>query len=407
MVATTRQDRGDRRLTMSTDDDLQRENRRRPQIEDELRKAEQEANDLIRYAPTAIYEVDFRTVRFTRVNDAMCEMSGYTREELLALSPFALLDAESQKLFHVRMVKSLAGEPIDESVEYRAIRKDGQEVYVVLQTRYLYEQGKPVSAFVIAHDVTERRRADKEREELHRALEQRATDLESANHELDAFAYSVSHDLRTPLSAIVSLSHLLRQDYAAQLTPDVERLVDLIDANAVAMDRLLLGLLTFSRLSRQPVKKELVDMRALAQQALDTLQSAWQGREIEFVFGHLPSCEADPVLLKQVWINLLSNAIKFTRNCDNTRIEVGATTNTEDSPSEDCPVYFVRDNGVGFDEAQADKLFRVFQRLHGDEEYEGTGVGLAIIERIIRRHGGRVWAHGEEDKGATFSFTLA
>lgn len=393
-------------MTTPTNEDLQREIHRRQQIEDELRRAEQQASDLIRYAPTAIYELDFRTMRFTRVNDAMCEMSGYSRDELLALSPFALLDEDSQKRFQARAKKSLAGEVVDESVEYRAIHKDGHTIYTVLQTRYLYEEGKPVGAFVIAHDVTERRRADKEREELHRALEQRATDLESTNRELDAFAYSVSHDLRTPLSAIVSFSHLLRQDYAAQLTPDVERLINLVHANAVAMDRLLLDLLSFSRFIRQPIKKEPVNVRTIVDQALDALQSARQGRAIEFVIGELPPCEADPVLLKQVWVNLLSNAIKFTRHCDNTRIEIGASTTGEDTSSAGCAVYFVRDNGVGFDEQQADKLFRVFQRLHGEEDYEGTGVGLAIVERIIRRHGGRVWAHGEEDKGATFSFML-
>ena len=232
-------------------------------------------------------------------------------------------------------------------------------------------------------------------------LEQTARKLHSANQELESFAYSVSHDLRAPLRAIAGFSDILLEDYAPQLPPEAQGYLDRVRDNAQRMGGLIDSLLTFSRLGRQSLKLEPVDLAELVHQALEDLKDAQQGRQVDILIGNLPPCQGDPTLLKQVLINLLSNALKFTRQREVAHIEIGCqeTSNGEH-------VYFVKDNGAGFDMQYADKLFGVFQRLHRANEYEGTGVGLAIVQRIIHRHGGRVWAEAEIDRGATFLFTL-
>lgn len=223
-------------------------------------------------------------------------------------------------------------------------------------------------------------------------------ELQAANKELEAFSYSVSHDLRAPLRAIDGFSRIVLEDYAAQLPEGARSYLEDVRANTLHMGRLVDDLLAFSRLSRQPVKAQAVDSVQMVQQCLGELRAAQEGVEIRL--GDLPSCRADPALLKQVWINLLANALKYTGKREFAAIEVGCRRNDGRN------VYFVKDNGVGFDMRYAHKLFGVFQRLHRAEDYEGTGVGLAIVQRIIHRHGGQVWAEARIDQGATFFFTL-
>ncbi len=249
-------------------------------------------------------------------------------------------------------------------------------------------------------DITERTLAEERIQQLNRDLERRATELQVANNELDAFAYSVSHDLRTPLASLDGLARLVVADYGPLLPPDAQRFLELIQASARTMDRLIEDLLTFSRTSRQPLNKQPVEPLAIVRQVIEELRSAEPTRTVEVVVGELPPFLADPGLLKRVWFNLLSNAWKFTRHAQPPRIEVGVRM------EEGEIVYFVRDNGVGFDMNHAEKLFGVFQRLHGEEEFEGTGVGLAIAARIVHRHGGRIWAEAKVGTGATFCFTL-
>ncbi len=231
------------------------------------------------------------------------------------------------------------------------------------------------------------------------AAAQRALILD-ANKELEAFSYSVSHDLRAPLRAVDGFARILLTDYASQLPAEAQRYLGLVRDNTQRMGQLIDDLLVFSRMAGQKLNKQRVNIAGLIQETVARQQSEQNGRQLEINVGELAECEADPALLKQVWANLLSNALKFTRARDLARIEIGYLNQDAEV------VYFVKDNGVGFDMRYAHKLFGVFQRLHRAEDYEGTGVGLAIVQRVVRRHGGRVWAESELDKGTTVYFTL-
>ncbi len=226
--------------------------------------------------------------------------------------------------------------------------------------------------------------------------------LEEANKELEAFGYSVSHDLRAPLRSIDGFASILADNHAAQLSPEAMRYLHRVRQNAQQMGQLIDDLLTFSRLSRKPLTKQPIALASLVRTVLDDLHVDSQGAKLELVIGDLPLCLGDPVLLKQVVANLLSNALKYSRLRDPAIIEIGCRQGSR----RDELVYYVKDNGVGFDMRYGAKLFGVFQRLHRAEDYEGTGVGLAIVQRIIHRHGGRIWAEGVVNQGATFYFTL-
>ncbi len=244
------------------------------------------------------------------------------------------------------------------------------------------------------------RRLRMQNKELEQRVRERTLELEAANKELEAFSYSVSHDLRAPLRAIDGFSEILLRDYAAQLPEPAQRLLRIVYGSAQKMGQLIEDLLNFSRLSRQSLSKRPVHFAGLLQQVLDELQQQRQGRQVEIRIGQLPDCVGDPALLKQVLVNLLSNALKFTRQREQALIEVGCQDQSNER------VYFVRDNGAGFEMDYAEKLFGVFQRLHRAEEFEGTGIGLSIVQRVIHRHGGRTWAQGKVDEGATFYFSL-
>lgn len=235
---------------------------------------------------------------------------------------------------------------------------------------------------------------------LEHRVRQRTVELEAANQELEAFSYSVSHDLRAPLRTVDGFSQALIEDFGPQLPETARRYLHLVSQGARQMGHLIDDLLAFSRLSRQALRKRELDTAQLVREVIESLRTEWEGRKVELNIGPLPPCHGDPALLKQVWVNLLANALKYTRRRDCARLEVGCCTQEGET------VFYVRDNGTGFDMKYAHKLFGVFQRLHRAEDFEGTGVGLAIVQRVIHRHGGRVWAEAEEDRGATFSFTL-
>ncbi|HLK47321.1 MAG TPA: ATP-binding protein [Bryobacteraceae bacterium] len=252
--------------------------------------------------------------------------------------------------------------------------------------------------------------------ELEGRVQQRTAQLEAANQELESFSYSVSHDLRTPLRAIDGFSKMLLEDYADQLAGEGQRYLKLIRQSTTHMAALIDDLLAFSRRGRAPVNKQKMSVGDVVRHAIEDLQPERNGRNVEITVGNLPYCNADPLLIRQVFVNLLSNAIKYTRRRDVARIEVGAKPagrlRDEGEPAPDdfgdpeMPVYYVRDNGVGFDMRYADKLFGVFQRLHCKEDFEGTDVGLATVQRIVKKHGGRVWAKRAVGEGAVFYLTI-
>jgi hypothetical protein len=244
------------------------------------------------------------------------------------------------------------------------------------------------------------RRLRIENAELEQRARTRSQELETANKELDAFAFSVSHDLRAPFRAVFGFASILVQDHAESLTAEVRELIDCISQAGRQGEQLVEDLLRFSRLGRQPLTQQQVDVAELVHDVLKQLRAQDPGRSVHVEVGQLPEVVGDGALLRQVFDNLLSNAFKFTRGRDLARVAVGCELRDGE------PMFFVRDNGAGFDMRYATRLFGVFQRLHTQEEFAGTGVGLSLVQRIIHRHGGRIGAEAQVDRGATFSFTL-
>lgn len=244
------------------------------------------------------------------------------------------------------------------------------------------------------------RRLRSENRELERRVAQRTAELEAANQELEAFSYSISHDLRAPLRAVNGFAGIVLEDYGSLLPEEGQRYLERIRKGGQRMGDLIDDLLAFSRLSRQPMTRRAVDNRRLVQEIIEELAPQPASNQLELRIGELPPAVGDPALLKQVWANLISNALKYSRGRTPPVVEIGSSQDNGEN------IYFVRDNGTGFDMRYAEKLFGVFQRLHREEEFEGTGVGLAIARRVIHRHGGRIWAESEIGRGATFYFSL-
>ncbi len=245
-------------------------------------------------------------------------------------------------------------------------------------------------------------RLRKKNAELERQVQDHAASLEAANRDLEAFSSSVAHDLRTPLRTISGFIEIIRDNHVRALPAEVRHYLDLIDAGAVEMDGLIGALLSFSRFGQQALTRAAVDLERLCRDVFTDLERESAGRRVDFRVQALPPAQGDPTLLRQAVANLISNALKFTRGRNPAIVEVGCMPGNAGA----APVYFVRDNGVGFDMRHADRLFGVFQRLHHAHEFEGTGVGLATARRIIERHGGRIWAEAAPDSGATFFFTV-
>lgn len=235
---------------------------------------------------------------------------------------------------------------------------------------------------------------------LEQKVKERTAQLEAVNKELEAFSYSVSHDLRAPLRAVNGYSVMLKEDYEPKLDAEAGRIINLIISNAKMMGQLIDDLISFSRLGRKEATHHTVDMKILAENSLKELMQNEDDNKFHVHVNALPRCHGDQSMLKQVWVNLLSNAIKYSSKNIESRIEIGARENNG------MQVYFVRDNGVGFDMQYAHKLFGVFQRLHNQSEFEGTGVGLALVKRIINKHNGEVWAESSLGKGASFYFSI-
>ncbi|HVY06824.1 MAG TPA: CHASE3 domain-containing protein [Burkholderiales bacterium] len=354
--------------------------------------------------PSMIFVKEAQTLRFARINRAEEKLLGMSREALIGKSDHDLFPREQADFFVAKDREVLAQQGIVDIPEEILTTP---ETTLILRTRKIGlrdASGEPQYLLGISEDITEQKRAEEAIRALNANLEMRANQLEAANKELESFTYSVSHDLRAPLRAIDGFSRIFEEDYGQQFDDEGRRLLAVIRENSQRMGMLIDDLLAFSRLGRQALSIQPVDMTALANASLaDALTSGGAGPRPEIAVAALPGAMGDPVLLKQVWINLLSNAVKYSGKRDAPRVEVGFRQRTDE---DEFVTYFVKDNGVGFDMRYYDKLFGVFQRLHRIEEFAGTGVGLAIVHRLVTRHGGRVWAEAEIDKGATFYFTL-
>lgn len=364
-----------------------------------LRESEERFRATINQAPVGIAHLG-TDGHWLLVNQRLCDIVGYTPAEMLARTVQDLIhpDDLDTELQHRRQLLANALQAY--TLELRFIRQDASPVWINWTVSLVHApSGDPDYLIAIIEDITARKHAEQEIARLNRHLAEQANELRVANEGLEAFNLSLAQDLRAPLVLIRDMTSLILKDHP-QLPSKVQDLFQLIRGNTEEMDELTQGLLMVSQIPTQTLHRQTVAPEELVRAAWDELQAERAGRLVELTVGTLPAGQADPVLLEQVWVNLLANALKFTRDREVAHIEIGARQENGRT------VYFIRDDGVGFDMAYAREIFRPFQRFHGSHEFEGSGVGLAIVERIIRRHGGRVWAEAQVDQGATFYFTL-
>ena len=340
--------------------------------------------------------------RYRFVNREYERIFGVRREEIVGLTDHDLFPPDVADDFRANDLAAIAeGRPM--RLEESAPGADGPHTYITVKFPLIDASGDPYAICGISTDITERKRAEEEvrrlNEELEERVRQRTAELEASTRELDAFAYSVSHDLRAPLRSLAGFSEVLLEDYADVIDEVGRGYLQRIEANAGRMARMIDDLLDLSRATRVELRRQQVDLSAVAHDVVAELRDADPARQIDVSVADGLSAGGDPHLIRLVLRNLLGNAWKFTARREPAVIEV-----TRADP--DGKVFVVRDNGAGFDMRYAAKLFDPFQRLHANADFEGTGIGLAIVHRIVQRHGGRIWAEGEVDHGASFSFTL-
>lgn len=362
-----------------------------------LRESEERYKALIEEAVDGIIVYDPFAKKFTNVNKRMTELIGVTKHRLLHMQLSDLLPGDTETISLVEQRLSLNGETI--KFEKSFTKTDGHEVNVEISIKQMPD--KNYLAFV--RDITDRKRNEDAIKNLNEGLEnmvaERTRQLETANKDLEAFSYSVSHDLRAPLRAVSGYASIVEEDYSDVLDKEGKRLLHEVQENARRMGTLIDDLLTFSRLGRKPINTTLINMSGLCITAFDEVQESAKPK-VEFILHPLQNAMADYALIKQVLINLISNAIKYSSKIEKPVIEISSFL------KDNQVVYAIKDNGVGFDMKYVNKLFGVFQRLHSTDEFEGTGVGLATVQRIIRKHEGFTWAESQENEGATFYFSL-
>jgi PAS domain S-box-containing protein len=334
-------------------------------------------------------------------NRRLGEMAGRPGEQLVGSGFSCILQQQDQVRF-----AELVGQALESDIrtEGQLLRPDGTLVPIQLSLSQIPLQEPERGICLVAADLSAQKRVEEEVRRLNAELEGRVrcrtAELEKVNRDLEAFSYAVAHDLRAPLRHILAYSQILQQDAETTLSNESRHCIDRVLNTATRMHGMLEALLNLSLLERQTPCRKIVALRPLVDAIVEDLGPETQGRKIEWHIGELPTADYDPALIKIVMSNLLSNAVKYTRQRATATIAIGHKMLEGES------AIFVRDNGAGFNMKYADKLFVVFQRLHHAQEFEGTGVGLATVQRIINNHGGRIWAEAEVDKGATFYFTL-
>ncbi len=384
---------------------LESEIEHRKQMEGKLKESETRYMDLYENAPDMYASVNAETARIDACNMTLANTLGYAKEEIVGhpvyniYHPDCLEDAKKAFQSFIETGKL-------DNRELQLRRKDGSKLDVSLNVSAVRgENGQILSSRSTLRDITKRKRVEQEldehREHLEELVRERTRELEAANRELEAFAYSVSHDLRAPLRHIDGFIELLQENATAALDEQSRHYMGIISESAGKMGQLINDLLSFSRTGRRELSFQKVALGPLVQDVIRDLEPDISGRNVQWHIGELPVVNGDATMLRIVLTNLISNALKFTRYRSQADIEIGSQPGRKSEA-----VVFVRDNGVGFDMAYVDRLFCVFQRLHRAEEFEGTGIGLANVQRIIARHGGSPWAEGKVDQGATFFFSL-
>jgi PAS domain S-box-containing protein len=358
----------------------------------QLEEAGRALEDLYDHAPCGYHSVD-ADGKFVRMNATWLSWLGYRREEVVGkLRHPDIMTPASAELFRTRWFPLFRKQGWLNEVEFEYVRKDGSTFPALISGSSIYgEDGKFVMSRSTVTDITQRKRIEAELHELNARLQM-------ANKELESFSYSVSHDLRAPLRAVDGYALMLEEDYAPRLDDEGRRLLGVVRASAAQMGRLIDDLLHFSQVGRRPLNPAPLDMRALVREVAADLGPAFPKTMVEI--EDLPPAFGDRALLKHVWMNLVGNALKYSAQRAAPRVEIGGRSEGAEA------IYWVRDNGAGFDMRYKDKLFNVFQRLHREDEFEGTGVGLAIVQRVVSRHGGRAWGEGAVGEGARFSFAL-
>lgn len=358
----------------------------RLQAEQALKIASEEIKDLYNNAPCGYHSLDGNGI-VVEMNETWLEWIGYDRDEVINKMTLSnLFTPPSQELYQ-KSLSEFKSKGFVNSLEFEIIRKNGNLLFILLNaTAVTDENGNFIKSRSTVFNITDRHIAEER--------------VIAANKELEAFTYSVSHDLRAPLRSIDGYSKILQEDYGSKMDNEASRLLQIIRNNAGRMSQLIDELLDFSRLGRKELDRSTVNMNALVANIKQELLANEKDRVIEFIVKPLERVFGDISMMRQVWINLISNAIKYSKKREKANIEIGC--NHENNRV----VYYIRDNGVGFDMQYADKLFNVFQRLHKIEDFEGTGVGLALVHRIISRHGGKIWAEANVNEGATFFFFI-
>jgi len=378
---------------------IERELRRsRDELEQEVAVRTQQAS-LLNLTHDTIFVRDMSDV-ITYWNRGAQELYGWTAEDAIGKRSHDLLRTVFPTPFDDISAELLRTGRWEG--ELRHVKAD--ETQVVVSSRWALrqdEQKRPTAILETNNDITQRKRGEEEVRKLNQELGQRSTELEAINKELEAFAYSISHDLRAPLRHVVGYAEMLQKNASSVLDEKGHRFMMTILESAKRMGTLIDDLLAFSRIGRAETRETMVSLQQLVKEVQNEMGQETDGRNITWRIGPLPDLYGDRSMLKLALVNLISNAVKFTRTRTQPEIEIGCTEKPEDGA-----VVFVRDNGVGFDMKYVNKLFGVFQRLHRTEEFEGTGIGLATVQRIIHRHGGKVWAEGLVNGGATFYLSL-
>jgi len=380
----------------------------RRKAEEALRLSEERSRSIIEGAHDGFISIDIDG-RITEWNLQSEMIFGWSRAEALGRFLHETIIPVKYRESHLRGIRHLKatgeGPVLNKTIELSGLRRNGDEFPLELVIWPL-QMGEEKTFHAFVRDITSRKEAAEREQKLHEELKQRADLLEAANKELESFSYSVSHDLRAPLRHIHGFVDLLQKVPALEGDESSHRYMSVIARAAKEMGQLIDDLLAFSRTSRAEMHPGKVDMAAMVEQVIGDLDLECRGRVVKWEVKALPEVGGDPALLRLVWTNLLGNAVKYTKPRAEARIEIGEAAREGEAAARGEVVFYVRDNGVGFDMRYAEKLFGVFQRLHRAEDFEGTGIGLANVQRIILRHGGRVWAEGQVDSGATFYFSL-